>query len=543
MPESFPFCIGLDTSQIELPTPSITGSPFSALSSYTGSSYSQNATGYNGTKVGISEPQLEDGRYISDKSLKQIYLPMTVFNSFPVETKDGTLGYVTDGDANSTTKNGILSHRLNGGKCGFPGLLNDSILQAQQGNVTAYKVGASIKFEYGDKYFQHYYPEVQWKIGNGGDFLKLKYNGYLIAEVVVATSSNEGRVLRINMVDDGPNDFKLDLIGAYCLLDEVKDLFTITAVKGRNSTIIGKDEITFPFASKRYDYVNGEISGYSPEKVLSYGKRKADPLFTNYHMTVKAGPKTKTGHPLVRVRFFIDPKNREKAEKLVKKKLPDELFKTNYQGETVQIQPVVPSFSTNELANKEIVDRITAAGAKISSYLIRTGQKYNNSGRGLMKAEIKRLNSSNPTVNEIVKREGFKWVSKNGTDCSGGVSWILAEAGLLDLGDKKNFWPPHTGDWKNYKNSWPKELPLAKGYKGIPVPIAEAQPGDIVLWDRNKSSMNHLIIKAPQPDNKKGDSFIFNFGETGCRKQQPQSGSHLSKVSGGCWAWRIVPDV
>ena len=69
MPESFPFCIGLDTSQIELPTPSITGSPFSALSSYTGSSYSQNATGYNGTKVGISEPQLEDGRYISDKSL------------------------------------------------------------------------------------------------------------------------------------------------------------------------------------------------------------------------------------------------------------------------------------------------------------------------------------------------------------------------------------------------------------------------------------------------------------------------------------------
>ena len=89
---------------------------------------------------------------------------------------------------------------------------------------------------------------------------------------------------------------------------------------GEKIEIIGKGELTFPYASKRYDYINGEIADYSPEKILKYGKRIATPLYTNYSLSVKAGPKTKAGHPLVRVRFFIDPKNREKAEKLVNKK-------------------------------------------------------------------------------------------------------------------------------------------------------------------------------------------------------------------------------
>ena len=62
---------------------------------------------------------------------------------------------------------------------------------------------------------------------------------------------------------------------------------------GEKIEIIGKGELTFPYASKRYDYINGEIADYSPEKILKYGKRIATPLYTNYSLSVKAGPKIK----------------------------------------------------------------------------------------------------------------------------------------------------------------------------------------------------------------------------------------------------------
>ena len=527
MPERFPFSIGLDVSQIEVSGPEV------SVSSNLNATFSDNATGYNGANIGLSEPELQDGVFVSDTSLKQVYIPMTVFQSFPVQMENGSYTYITDscstGD-NAGTNIGQLSQSLNGGVCGFPDKFDKGILQSQTNSVNAFKVGASVGYMYGDNYFQHYYPEVDWKTGRGGDFLKLKRNNCLTAEVVIPTSSSEGRPVRINLVDDGPYHlFAIDVMGAYCLLDEVKDLFKIQAKDNEGWKLVGNEKIKFPFASGKYDYINGEIPGYSPSAVLSYrenlyNKNGATP-FMDYSGAIKAGPKNKKGHSLVRVRFFIDPKNKEKAEKLVKKTLHEELFKTNYQGETVQIQPInAVDRAVLSADNSTISERILNAGIKVSSYLVSVQEGYDQSGRELIPASRKGLSN-------------FKWVSKHGIDCSSSVAWILAEAGLVDFGNKSSIWAANTGIWRQYKSSWPnKELPLAKGFKGIPVPIAEVQPGDIVLHDKNKSSNNHVLIYA-------GPGQILDFGCTAyCNRQQPLSKSHLKDVPGGCWAWRIVPN-
>ena len=531
MPDRFPFSIGLDTSRLQRPSVSVSN-PVSSLSVGSLISQSSGAT-YNGSKVGLSEPTLKDGVFVDDPQLKQVYIPLTVFQSFPVEMEDGSYTYITDATSTSDqagTNVGHLSQSLNGGVCGFPDQFAPSILQAQTVSVAAFKVGASVGYMHGDSYFKRFYPEVNWKYGVGGDFLKLKRNNCLVAEVVMPTSTTEGRPIRINLVDDGPySAFKLDVMGAYCLLDEVKDLFKIQAQDKNGWKTIDNNSIKFPFANARYDYVKGEIPGYSPSAVLEFRKnlynKKENSPFKRYLGTGRSGPKDSKGHSMVRVRFFIDPKNRETAEKLVKKTLPDELFKTNYQGEVVSISP---NFSLDRglslVDNSTITGRIMNAGIKVSNYLKNTKEGYDQNGRDLILASKKNITD-------------LKYVSKHGTDCSAGVTWVLAEAGLLDFGDKTYIDPPTTNDWRNSKEKWPlSKVPLANGLKGIAIPIEEAKEGDIILWDRNKSSNNHLLIYA-------GSGQVFDFGSTAsCNKQQPIKRSHLSSVSGGCWAWRIVQD-
>lgn len=532
MPERFPFSIGLNASLLQV-SGSNTAQPTSPFSIGSLLSGTNHGATYTGAKIGLSEPELQDGVYISDPALKQVYIPLTVFQSFPVQMEDGSYTYITDSTSttdNAGTNIGCLSQALNGGVCGFPDKFSKSILQAQSNSVKAFKVGGSIGYMYGDRYFQRFYPEVQWKTGKGGDFLKLKRHNCIVAEVVMPTSSTEGRPIRINLVDDGPHSaFKLDVMGAYCLLNDVKDLFKIQAEGAGGWKNIDNNIIKFPFADGKYDYVNGEISGYSPDAVLKFRENLYKNLevspFKRYLGTGRSGPKDGKGHSLVRVRFFIDPQNREKAEKLVKKTLPDELFKTNYQGETIDISPSFKIERNLLLAdNSSIAGRILNAGVKVSTYVKNSGEGYDQAGRDLQLASNKGLTD-------------FKYVSRHGTDCSSSVAWILAEAGLLDFGNRKVISPPGTGIWRQYKNSWPnKELPLVKGLKGVPVPIEEAKAGDIILWDRNKPSNNHVLIYA-------GPGQVFDFGSTkSCNKQQPLARSHLSNVSGGCWAWRIVQD-
>lgn len=540
MPDNIPFSIGL--SEV-LTTQGLTqqfGRNITSAGAAVTDALSPVGQGFSGTVIGLNDPEIEDNVYITDKALKQVYIEMTVFQSFPVQMEDGKYTFVSD---NTSTKDGAgtnkggLSHNCNGGICGFSDNFDESILDSQLESVKNFKVGASIGHAYGTEYLQKFYPEVKWDVK---DFGKLQRAGCFIAEMVIPTSSSQGRPVRCALVDNGPrHKWAIDIMGSYCLLDEVKDLFRIKAQKADKSVqIIDGQTVKFPFANKKYDYINNEIPGYSPSAVKEwitsnclYNGVKTSP-FIRYFGECVAGPKkSSNGNSMIRVKFYIDESKREEAEKRVGKSLPDDLFKPNYSGAVINIGNV-PSLAASDIPqNGSIWERIYASGVNVSKLLLQRAAEnpgitlYKN-GRNLQKTN----------------QSGFSVVSAKGTDCSGGVFWILINAGLI-LPEGDAMWPPNTGYMRPYKNSWPPNLKLAPGIKVVSVPISNVQPGDLILWDRNKDSNNHLLIYA-------GPGKKFDFGgDASVKKQQPIAGSHLSTSPAGTTyyvssyaVWRFVPD-
>jgi hypothetical protein len=298
--------------------------------------------------VGLDKPKIEDGVYLTDKDLKQVYIEMTVFQSFPVQMEDGTYTYVPDGvsaNTNDGTKIGELSLNFAQGRCGFCDKFDATILKDQiNKGVQNFKVGASIGHDNGMAYLRKFYPGVKWK---SDDFAKLKKAGFFLAEMLIPISTSTAIPVRCALVDNGPfNKWAIDVMGAFCLLDEFKNLFRIRATRVTDNTrhTIG-DTIKFPFADKKYDYINGEILGYSPSAILDWiDPRKGYKVLTNspfrgdYSGECINGPKhPRTKNSMIRVKFYIDPSNREAAEQTVGKILPDDLFKPNYTEESLDV--------------------------------------------------------------------------------------------------------------------------------------------------------------------------------------------------------------
>lgn len=536
MPDNIPFSIGLESLPLDTFQTNNSANGNMYNSSF-GTSISAGGASYTGGIIDINAPTVEDNVYITDASLKQVYIEMTVFQSFPVQMEDGKYTYIPDKTSRTDgagTNKGGLSYNCNSGICGFCDNFDESILDAQIGNVTNFKIGASIGHDYGTKYLKKFYPEVAW---SSSDFGNLKKDGFFIAEMVIPISATQGKPVRCTLVDNGPfHKWAIDVMGSFCLLNEVKDLFKIKAVKADNSTLIVGDTVKFPFADKKYDYINGEIPGFSPEAVKSwvtssclYNNVKTSP-FKAYYGEVIAGPKRPdNGHSMIRVKFYIDPSKKEAAEKKIGKSLPDALFKPNYDGEVVDISETLTIANSNITDNSSIWERIYDSGVRISQLLRQRAAQ--NPGAPLYKVgrNLVRSNDNN-----------FIVVSQKGTDCSGGAFWILVNAGII-LPEGIAMGPPITGYMRSWKNGWPPELKLAPGIKAVPVPINSVQPGDLILWDRNKESNNHLMIYA-------GQGKAFDFGnENYVKAQQPVSRSHISSSPRGSnyyvysyGAWRFV---
>jgi hypothetical protein len=188
MPDNIPFSIGLESLPLDAlqanngANGNTYSSNFGTSISAGGASISADGANYTGGIIDINAPTVEDGVYITDTSLKQVYIEMTVFQSFPVQMDDGKYTYVSDktstGD-NAGTNTGGLSHNCNAGQCGFCDKFDESILDAQIGKVPNFKIGASIGHAYGTQYLKKFYPEVAW---TAGDFGALKKDGFFIAE-------------------------------------------------------------------------------------------------------------------------------------------------------------------------------------------------------------------------------------------------------------------------------------------------------------------------------------------------------------------------
>lgn len=98
MPNNIPFSIGLEGLSADiLALSGNNGSTQGAVSSAVGNMFGSGASGAfgGGTDVALGAVSL-DGYFNADNNLKQIVCPMTLFQSFPVETGDGAYTCVTD---------------------------------------------------------------------------------------------------------------------------------------------------------------------------------------------------------------------------------------------------------------------------------------------------------------------------------------------------------------------------------------------------------------------------------------------------------------
>jgi hypothetical protein len=278
--------------------------------------------------------EVMNGGWISEESLKQIAVHLTVFQPAPLVKTSGT-----------TTEYKLLKNAgLVGGETGTlcrglpegqPNSLLPAVLKNNEkalGVDGNFKVGASYAFTIeapagsdnipGIEYFKHYYPDLQIN----DEILRGWIKGHLLnVEIIVPTSETAGNAYRLKIVDQGPKLKTpeglgiIDIMSPWALLSSNKDIFTVTAEGGLDVT--NSTEWKFPFADKSYDYLTGEIDGFGPSAEIKWGLTSHDTIDIKGFDIKKAGP--------CRAKFFIDPSHKEQAEKVAGKALPEELFKCN----------------------------------------------------------------------------------------------------------------------------------------------------------------------------------------------------------------------
>lgn len=535
MPNNIPFSIGLEGLSADiLALSGNNGSTQGAVGNMFGSGASGAFGG--GTDVTLGAVSL-DGYFNADNNLKQIVCPMTLFQSFPVETGDGAYTRVTDF---TSTKDGAgtdLGHcvqNLNGGKCGYPDNATESVLDMQtNGGVENFKVGAGIALPYIENWLKRFFPEVTFKASRkytnayggaytGGSMYNLIADGCLCAEVVFPTSNTSGKAIRIKLVSFGPmhEGPRFDIMPAFCLAKGNAEVFKITALaKGRNTVIDGTN-LKFMFADCPYDWKKGEVIGYGPatlkQKLFGSGKSfDQSKVWRGYTGGTVGGPTGINGFSVVRVRFFIEPGHKEKAEKILGCSIPDELMKTNYEEGTLALPDVsMANLQMANVDNSTIAGMIVNAGLRVGNYCSTRGLGYNQSMR-------------TPHAAKAGDTSGLKVVA-NATDCSAGVWWILGEAGIINPRYYSS--APSTVGWRDKLTKF-----FNPGFDMVQIDINNIQAGDIILWDRGKSSNNHVAIYASP-----GKCFDFGNNERVKAPQPGNKGLVDNTAVAGRKVWRII---
>lgn len=275
----------------------------------------------NVTSSNVSLPTVSiKGNFVDDKEAQLCVLKFTAFSAFPVEYNNGSYTMCLDGGANNETKNGFLSS----GRTSMPESYNliDTITEKQ------FKVGCAVNHNQGAEYLREFYPDVKW---NANDFAKMANKLCITAEITVPISANSGKIILCKVVDYGPKNV-IDLMGSFCSLNEYKDLFKVTGIiNGDGGKKWKETNAKFLFADKSYNHITGEIEGYGPASVKEKKNKESEPssLFKTF---IASAPVSNQFF----VRFFVDPSLREKAEKIVGHKLPDDFCKQkNISGSNV----------------------------------------------------------------------------------------------------------------------------------------------------------------------------------------------------------------
>ncbi|MBR4890647.1 MAG: hypothetical protein IKU15_05100 [Clostridia bacterium] len=461
------------------------------------------------------------GYWVTDPALKQVAMVMTVFQSFPVQVQgeDKPLTMVVDQTSTKDgagTNKGALCIGMLGCPDGFDPAMLDNVAKNTKGG--GFKVGASIWMKRGVEYFQHYFPEIGM---TEKMFCALRRKCILNAEVVIPTSGTSGKAFRIKMVDEGPVGqyatvkggknaglWKIDIIGAFCMLTENQSLFNVYGTMNGKKVSIDNTTLSFPFKDSKYDILTGEIPNYTPEAMLKY--RQDGQVNANVKMVTPY-----YGHPVgndtvCRVRFYVDPAHRAEAEQICGKTLPEELFKTNgnYTAAVEGGINMVPG-------DGSVSSAIRAAAVMVSNYCVSNGFSYGAIG------------------GYVQKPDGLIIDRGRTIDCASGINCILATAGVLQFKNGEYF--GNTAWWRSggHLSKLCPGVTATKVHSGPTVDVNQLCCGDVLLYDRNRDMNNHLSLYI-SPTEK------TDFGsDSQVKKVQPQSKS-ITKSAAAAGAANIV---
>ena len=168
--------------------------------------------------------------------------------------------------------------------------------------------------------------------------------------------------------------------------------------------------------------------------------------------------------------------------------------------------------------NSDIAGRIIIAGQNVGKWCIANNIWFHGHSKNGKVQYGRKLERGEGT--------GLTWISPVATDCSGGVFWVLSEAGLIKnpLGGAPGT-PTYRNDWSRF---------LVDGYKVIQVQKEQLQKGDIILWDRGRDRNNHVSIYV-------SPGCYIDFGnEDYINKPQPANRPDPQGVINKVY-WRIVP--
>ena len=457
-PDLIPFSLGLDSLSIFNP-----------------------GAGSGNSVADVSLSGEMSGYWVTDPSLKQVGMVMTVFQSFPVKVAGEAKPYTMVTDHTSTidgagTNKGELCIGTLGCPDGYDIALLDKVANNTKGG--GFKVGASFWNARGEEYLKHYYPEVGFTVDHVN---KMRRACILNAEVVIPTSGTTGKGFRIKMVDEGPRPpyayvsdganaglWKLDIIGAFCMLTENQSLFQLKGKLNGEMVNIDNTTLEFPFKDSKYDILTGEIPGYTPEALKAFVNQGQ--VNANKAMVPKYFGHPVGGEVACRVKFYVDPAHRAKAEEIVGKPLPDDFFKTNgnYTAGIAGTNMVPGDGSIGSL--------IRQAAVMVSSYCANNNLSYGYIGK------------------YVKKPDGMIIGGGQTIDCASGINCILATAGIFNFSPGEMY--GNTAWWRNGGHI----SKLAPGYTATKIFAGDAvdpgilQPGDIILYDMGKDSYNHVSL-------------------------------------------------
>lgn len=367
-----------------------------ALSGGGGGEYSgSSGGGYGGVNVGWSDAELDEDRWLKDTSLKQLVVQTTIFQSCPLKyTNDsGQVEYINFVD-------GVDEYDQLGGTAygtSIGGMIDSSLSRLKKWE-SALKTAGKTDFDMGCgicprtliDYLNHFY-NLNLDMKSIAPICRI-----MNVEMLCNTGGASGKAFRLKVVDSsGPNNgckntnnvqgqhYQYDVIDintAILLTSNLSEVVKLADVNGKGPINGGKYE--FPWKDAVYDYKTGTIPGYSPTAILGFSNQKFEtgsdlgsykhgviPKYLNF----SSNAHTKGGIAIARARFFIDEKDRAKAQQLIPN-CPDELFKTNYSvGESITIQssgsvkvddPLIQSYIDKPIVISSVPYKLTTLPSK-----------------------------------------------------------------------------------------------------------------------------------------------------------------------------------